>query len=113
MIRPDLHTRVWREHRRALIRAHGARCSRCNRAVSGRELHQCHVLQSARTGLVALMCRACHARYDAPRTQALIRRTLARRRGQLWLDPLVEYAPYAARDWPAAALAAAQGRLFS
>lgn len=98
--RPDLHTRAWREYRLALINAHGARCRACGRIAAGRGIHLCHLLGSPRTGAVLLLCRSCHARMDAPVTQSKIRRTLATKRGQLWLDPLIEFAPLSVREWP-------------
>jgi hypothetical protein len=66
-----------------------------------------------RTDAVALWCPRCHAANDAPHRIAVMRRTEARRHGQLWLLPEIEYDPFPLWQIPARKLlAAAQARLF-
>jgi hypothetical protein len=40
------------------------------------------------------MCNADHNRHDAAHRLAIMRRNRAKRWGQLWLWPEIEYAPY-------------------
>jgi hypothetical protein len=47
------------------------------------------------TANFTILCPACHARHDTPQRVAMTRRTRARRAGQLWLTPELEYVPYA------------------
>ena len=51
---------------------------------------------------VTLFCPSCHAKYDARQRHAMTRRTLARRRGQLWFNAALEYAPFAIWEIPEA-----------
>jgi len=74
----------WRAYRRALIEAHGARCSVCGREVL-KYLNLAHRLHDPRSSAVALMCPADHARHDARHAYSVRRRNLAKQHGQLWL----------------------------
>jgi hypothetical protein len=108
--------RTHRAYRAALIATRGAKCPECGRDMP-RYLNLCHLQHDpARSGLVALMCPACHARHDARHSYAVRRRSRARATGQGWLLPELEYAPYAASEIPDTVLralqAAAQRGLF-
>jgi hypothetical protein len=97
-IRPELrhfYDSHWRTYRLALIAIHGSRCSACKRAVQ-RYLNLAHLTHDPRSSSVALMCPACHNRHDSAHRLAIWRRNRARRAGQLWLMPELEYAPYPA-----------------
>jgi hypothetical protein len=41
-----------------------------------------------------ILCPSCHAKYDARQRHAMTRRTIAKRRGQLWLTDAIEWAPF-------------------
>jgi hypothetical protein len=43
---------------------------------------------------VEWLCPPCHGRNDTPQRIAATRRRFARRAGQLWLLPEIEYAPF-------------------
>jgi hypothetical protein len=49
---------------------------------------------------VTVLCPTCHAKYDAGQRYAMTRRTLARRRGQLWFNAALEYALFASWEIP-------------
>jgi hypothetical protein len=103
-IRPDLrrfYGAAWRAYRLALIRARGNRCSVCDLEVT-RYLNVCHLSHDPRNSSVALMCPADHNRHDAGHRYAVQRRNRARRTGQLWLWPEVQWAPFAAWMQPRA-----------
>jgi hypothetical protein len=53
-----------------------------------------------------------HARNDTPQRVAMTGRTRARRAGQLWLTPELEYAPYASWMVPRRVLDESQLGLF-
>lgn len=108
--------RTHRAYRAALIAIHGAYCSTCKRHTP-RYLNLTHEQHDpAASGIVSLKCARCHAVFDARHSYAVRRRSRARRTGQLWLLPELEYAPYAASEIPprvlAALRAAAQRGLF-
>jgi hypothetical protein len=114
-LRP-LYGRTWRRFRAAVIAVHGVRCSRCGRACP-RYLNFAHRYHDpAHSGVIDRLCASCHSKQDARHSYAVRRRSRARRTGQLWLMPELEYAPYAASEIPprvlAALRAAAQRGLF-
>lgn len=98
--------REWRAYRRALIARRGSTCTACQRAVE-RYLNLAHETHDPATSSVALMCPACHARHDAKHRLAVWRRNRAKRDGQAWLLPELEYAPFPAWQIPRAVFAAA------
>ena len=114
-IRPEWRKRwygaAWRDYRRALIAQHGARCSACGRDVAP-YFNLAHLTPDPRNSDVALMCICCHNRHDAAHRLAIWRRTRAKRYGQLWLWPEVEFAPYPLWAVPRRVSAAAQERMF-
>jgi hypothetical protein len=83
---------AWRTYRADLIRLRGARCSVCGADVP-KYLNLCHLTHDPRSSEVALMCPRDHRRHDARHSRAIARRTLARRYGQFWLTPELEWAP--------------------
>lgn len=119
-IRPEnrhYYGRIWRAYRAALIARHGAFCRSCGREVP-KYLNLCHLERDPeRSGVVELRCPSCHGRYDARVNFALGRRTRARKTGQRWLLPELEYAPTPLSAIPGRVLAmirrALQGRLFT
>lgn len=114
-IRPELrqfYGAAHRAYRAEMIRIHGARCVKCG-AECVRYLNLAHTHHDPRQPeLVALWCPSCHATHDAPQVYAVRRRTRAKRVGQLWLFPEVEFAPFPSWMVPRRVLIAAQGRLF-
>lgn len=101
-----------RAYRAALIAIHGAKCAACGRETP-KYLNLAHLERDPRSSsIVALRCPTCHGRFDALWNLALARRTRAKRVGQLWLLPELEYAPLPAWMIPARVLREAQGRLF-
>jgi hypothetical protein len=114
-IRPELrhfYAGDWRRYRLAVIAAHGTKCSRCGRDVP-KYLNFCHLSHDPRNVVrIAPMCASCHSRNDAKQRFAMTRRTWARRRGQLWLLPEIEFAPYPDSFWPRRAIADLQLALF-
>lgn len=114
-LRPELRPFYGAQHRayRAkLIELLGARCMNCGR-VCERYLNLAHTQHDPKSPeLVALWCPSCHARHDAPHRCAVTRRTRAKRVGQLWLLPEIEYAPFATWMIPARVIRGAQGKLF-
>ena len=113
-IRPELrkyYGAAWRAYRLILLDIARHRCVKC-RAPHPR-LNGAHVTHDPRDNeLVQILCPSCHARHDAPHRLAVMRRSAARRTGQLWLTPELEYAPYPAWMIPRRVLARAQERLF-
>jgi len=95
----------WRRFRETLIALFGERCMVCHIELA-RGINAAHKYHDPRDWTqVALMCPTCHATHDARQRYAMTRRTIARRRGQLWLLPAIEYAPYPLWEIPAAAIA--------
>jgi hypothetical protein len=116
-IRPELrkyYGPAWRRYRLQLIALAGQRCSVCGDVVAETGgLSGMHVTHDPRDmELVAVACFSCHAKHDALHRLAMMRRSRAKRTGQLWLLPEIEYAPYAAWMIPRRFLDAMQGRLF-
>lgn len=114
-IRPELrkyYGAAWRAYRLALIEAHGTRCSNCRREVPA-YINLAHLDHDQRSPRVALLCPACHNRHDAARRLAVWRRSRAKRHGQLWLLPEIEWAPFPSWRAPAGVFAVdRQERLF-
>ncbi len=96
-IRPELrryYGAEWRAYRETLLAIARYRCATCG--TSHARLNAAHVHHDPRNGqLITILCPACHARHDTPQRVAMTRRTRARRSGQLWLWPEIEWAPYA------------------
>ncbi len=96
-IRPELpkyYGPEWRRYRETLLALAGHRCAQCGREHN--YLNAAHVHHDPRNGqLIAILCPSCHSRHDTRQRVAMTRRTRARRAGQLWLSPEIEYAPYA------------------
>jgi hypothetical protein len=113
-IRPELrrfYNAEWRRYRLQLITLAGGRCQRCKREHP--MLNGAHVTHDPRDmELIMVLCPRCHGQNDAPHAFAMRRRTLAKRVGQLWLLPELEYAPFANWMIPRRVLTAGQGRLF-
>jgi hypothetical protein len=111
-IRPELrkfYGRAWRKYRLALIYMAGYRCARCRAHLPSRQLAAAHLTHDPRNQeLVAVLCFACHNRNDVHQRYAMMRRTWARTRGQLWLSPELEWAPYASWMIPQAVIDAQQ-----
>lgn len=118
-IRPELrqfYGAAHRAFRRELIAARGPVCMKCGQ-VRERYLNLAHVTHDPRVQTqVCLWCPSCHAIHDAPHAFAIRRRTFARRAGQLWLLPEIEFAAVpmwlVPRKLARAVIASAQGRLF-
>ena len=112
-IRPELriyYRAAWRAQRRETIAILGSACIVCG--VEHPRINLAHTNHDPRNGsLVALMCPTCHATHDAPQRYAMTRRTRARRHGQLWLLPEIEWAPFAGWMIPKRVLEEQQGRL--
>jgi len=113
-IRPELRKYYgsdWKRYRLTLLKLAGHKCARCGNQHT--HLNGAHIHHDPRDGqLIAILCPACHARHDTPQRVAMTRRTRARRSGQLWLTPELEYAPYASWMVPRRVLDAAQLGLF-
>jgi len=84
---------AWRAYRLALIEAHGNICSHCGQTIP-KYINLCHTSHDPRSSSVSLLCPADHNRHDAGHRLAVWRRNRARRYGQLWLWPEVQWAPY-------------------
>lgn len=115
-IRPELrhlYGAAHRADRAALIAEHGPHCQKCG-AETLMYLNLAHVTHDPLSEKRALWCPSCHARNDARHRLAMMRRTHARRVGQLWLLPEIEFDPFPVWQIPEdRLLAAAQARLFS
>lgn len=114
-IRPELkhlYGAAHRARRAALIAQHGTKCQKCGGDTPS-YLNLAHRSHDPLSVDCALWCPACHARNDSPHRLAMMRRTRARRVGQLWLLPEIEYDPFPVWQIPAKQLLeAAQARLF-
>jgi hypothetical protein len=110
-LRARFYGRDWRRYRARLIAIRGARCAACGRDTP-RYLNAAHTTHDPVTSSIKLMCAGCHARHDAPRRIATVRRRRAARFGQLWLMPELEYAAAPAWAIPRAYFEALQERLF-
>lgn len=101
-----------RAYRQKLISIYGMKCQKCGRDCR-KYLNLAHISHDPRQPhRVALWCPNCHARNDAPHRVAMMRRSRARREGQLWLLPEIEYAPLPAWQVPQRAIDQLQGELF-
>lgn len=114
-IRPELRHLYrgpeWQAQRAAAIERAGGRCATCRHEhpmLNG--AHKNHDPHDPRS--VIAWCPACHARHDAPHRVAVMRRTRARREGQLWLLPELEYAADPFWMIPRAAQRGTQQELF-
>ncbi len=104
---------AWRAYRLTLIALMGNRCTKCRAELPAHRLAGAHVRHDPRDwSQVAIMCFACHTRHDTAQRLAVWRRNRAKRTGQLWLTPELEYAPYPGWMIPRRVLDAAQARMF-
>jgi hypothetical protein len=114
-IRPELrqfYGAAHRAYRARLIAIFGLRCLACGCDVE-RYLNLAHIRHDPRDPSQAqLLCPSCHARHDAAHRYAMMRRSHARKAGQLWLFSEIEWAPYPSWQIPRRVVEAAQGRLF-
>jgi hypothetical protein len=116
-LRPELRSQFygaeWRAYRLRLIAIAQNRCAHCGAELPSPRLSGAHVTHDPRDmELVEVLCFACHARNDSGHRLAMMRRSRARRVGQLWLLPEIEWACFPAWLIPARVLRDAQGRLF-
>jgi hypothetical protein len=93
-IRPEyrrFYRADWRRLRLELLERAGNRCEACH--APHRMLNVAHLSHDPADRLrLAVLCPSCHSRNDTPRRLAVTRRTLALRRGQLWLSRDMELA---------------------
>lgn len=89
----------WRKFRLTMLEAAGHVCQMCHQP--HRLLNVAHLSNNPadRTRLTVL-CPRCHSKHNAAQRAAITRRTLARKRGQLWLSDEIEVAPVPVRLWP-------------
>jgi hypothetical protein len=114
-IRPEfrrLYGAQHRAYRETLIEVFGPRCMKCGRECLA-YLNLAHTTHDPRAKeLVALWCPSCHGRHDAPHSFAVRRRTRAKKVGQLWLLPEIEFAAVPAWLIPRRVIAELQEKLF-
>jgi hypothetical protein len=95
MIRPafrHLYGPAHRALRARLIAETGNHCAKCKGRFQDAWLTLAHLSHDPRDRRhVAILCFTCHGFYDSPHRLALIRRNRARRTGQLWLYPAIEF----------------------
>jgi hypothetical protein len=76
------------------------RCDRCQ--IEHPMINWCHLSGDPRLpGKMGWLCPSCHGRNDTPQRVLVTRRTRARKHGQLWLTPDLEYAHLPMILWPA------------
>ena len=98
----------WRRMRRIALGDRGLMpgnlaCDHCGRPHP--RLNWAHLAGDPRiAGPMGWLCPRCHSRHDTPFRVAATRRTRARRCGQLWLLPELEYANLPLALWPALAI---------
>jgi hypothetical protein len=114
-IQPDLRSKFygadWRRYVQTLIAITGRRCSicgACNFRLSG--MHRTHDPRDM--ALVAIACVSCHTRFDSGHRVAVMRRSRAKKVGQLWLLPEIEFAAVPAWLIPRRVIAELQEKLF-
>jgi hypothetical protein len=116
-IRPELRRYYgadWRRYRLVLLQIAQNRCAHCRVELQSSQLAAAHITHDPRNrDLIKILCISCHSRFDAKHSAAVARRTRAKRTGQLWLLPELEYAPFPAWAIPRRVLDAAQERMFS
>jgi hypothetical protein len=103
-IRPELrhfYGRQWRRKRSyALARRGSESCQQCGQ--QHRMLNWAHLSGDPRiAGPMGWLCPSCHARHDTRFRIAATRRTRARRSGQRWLSPEIEWGYLPMYLWPA------------
>lgn len=90
----------WQAFRLELIAELGSICQQCGIELA-RGINGAHTGHDPRDrSSVRLMCPGCHAAHDAGHRLAIMRRTRARKAGQLWLLPEMEWAPFASFEIP-------------
>jgi len=101
-IRAEIRHLYGAAHRRLraeLIALLGDACQKCKRPHS--RLNLAHLTHDpTNMKLVTIFCPSCHAKYDARQRHAMTRRTIAKRRGQLWLTDAIEWAPFPSWEIP-------------
>jgi hypothetical protein len=102
-IRPELRKYYgpdWQRYRAQLIGQARDRCQACGIELAA-GLNAAHLNHDPRDrSRVKILCPSCHARHDAPHRFAMMRRSRARKHGQLWLLPDIEWSPYPAWEIP-------------
>jgi hypothetical protein len=91
----------WRRKRSLALAARGTcRCDNCGKFHS--MINWAHASGDPRIpGRMLWLCPSCHGVHDTPFRIAVTRRTRARRSGQLWLAPEIEYGHLPVSLWPA------------
>jgi hypothetical protein len=101
-IRPEyrrFYRADWRRFRQAMLERVGHVCECCGRAHP--MLNLAHLSHDPADRLhLAVLCPSCHARNDTKQRVAATRRTMAYRRGQMWLSRDVELAVVPVRLLP-------------
>jgi hypothetical protein len=102
-IRPELrhlYGVAWRKKRKlALNDRRSTGCEHCGRPHW--MMNWAHLSGDPRLpGRMGWLCPSCHAKHDTPQRLAVTRRTRARKHGQLWLAPELEYAHLPMFLWP-------------
>lgn len=114
-IRPELRHFYrgagWQRQRADAIARADGKCELCGMPHS--MLNGAHPTHDPRSAMISAWCPACHAHHDAPHRLAVMRRRHARRVGQLWLLPEIEYSADPVWMTPTAVLRLAQQELFS
>jgi len=97
----EYYGRAHREFRLRLIeKAGGEICSKCGIELA-QGINLAHLDHDPRSeSNRVLLCPSCHAAHDARHCLAIQRRRKAATRGQLWLTPEMEYAPFAEWEIP-------------
>jgi len=91
----------WRKFRLAMLEAAGNVCELCGKP--HRLLNVAHLSNDpADRRYVAVLCPRCHSRQNSAQRIAMIRRTQAQTRGQMWLTDELRLAPFPVRTWPVA-----------
>jgi 5-methylcytosine-specific restriction endonuclease McrA len=89
----------WRKLRLEMLKAAGHVCQMCRRP--HRLLNVVHVSHDpADRASLTVLCPSCHSKFNAAQRLAIMRRTRAHKRGQLWLSTELEVAPMPVRLWP-------------
>lgn len=104
----------WRRFRLALIAKLGPICSRCKK-ITPKYLNLVHLKHDPATSEVALMCPACHNRYDRLHRNAIRRRIKARKDRQRWIGNTEDAPAWKVKKEPGRAkkrIASAQEALF-
>jgi hypothetical protein len=88
------YTKDWKLYRVVLIERARNRCQHCGAVLPAHELAGAHLTHDPKSSEIAVLCFPCHGRHDWRHSRAMARRTLAKRFGQGWLTPELEWAPF-------------------